>query len=144
MTLASVQAEHGIMELDNKPSLTAREIARPDQSTYIVEPTPEHSHTIILLHDLSSNDQKFGQELLQIGKTSASKTLPDLPPGARFVFSTVNIGVLVPLVEKAYLMVRYCPSPRFFLPQENTATTTSGIGNRDSEALPSRNRAVHS
>ncbi|KAI8949769.1 phospholipase/carboxylesterase [Xylaria longipes] len=78
------------MELDSKPPSAAGEVARPDQSTYIVEPTANHSHTIILLHGLSSNGQKFGQELLETGKTSAGETLPDLLPGARFIFPTAK------------------------------------------------------
>ncbi|KAJ2987009.1 hypothetical protein NUW58_g4744 [Xylaria curta] len=78
------------MEPDTKPLSAAGEVARPDQSTYIVEPTAKHSHTIILLHGLSSNGQKFGQELLETGKTSAGKTLPDLLPGARFIFPTAK------------------------------------------------------
>lgn len=78
------------MDLDTTSPSAAGEVARPDQSTYIVEPTAKHSHTIILLHGLSSNGQKFGQELLETGKTSAGKTLPDLLPGARFIFPTAK------------------------------------------------------
>ncbi|KAI0100535.1 phospholipase/carboxylesterase [Nemania sp. FL0031] len=78
------------MELGSKSPSAAGEAARPDQSTYIVEPTAEHSHTIILLHGLSSNGQKFGQELLATGKTSAGKTLTELLPGARFIFPTAK------------------------------------------------------
>jgi predicted esterase len=63
---------------------------RPNESTYIVEPTIEHSHTIILLHGLSSNGEKFGKELLETGKTSSGKTLPELLPGARFIFPTAK------------------------------------------------------
>ncbi|KAI0815625.1 phospholipase/carboxylesterase [Xylaria sp. FL0064] len=61
-----------------------------NESTYIVEPTTKHSHIIILLHGLSSNGEKFGKELLKTGKTSAGKTLPDLLPGARFIFPTAK------------------------------------------------------
>ncbi|KAI1329958.1 phospholipase/carboxylesterase [Xylariaceae sp. FL0255] len=75
------------MELGSEaPSTTVR----PDQSTYIVEPTTKHSQTFILLHGLSSNGLKFGKELLETGKTSAGKTLPDLFPGARFIFPTAK------------------------------------------------------
>ncbi|KAI0876764.1 phospholipase/carboxylesterase [Hypoxylon argillaceum] len=78
------------MELGNElPSATGH-VVRPDQSTYIVEPTTKHSYTIILLHGLSSNGQKFGRELLETGKTSAGKTLPDLLPSARFIFPTAK------------------------------------------------------
>lgn len=74
------------MELDT----AVVEVERPDQSTYIVEPKAKHTHTIILLHGLSSNGKKFGQELLETGKTSAGKTLPDLLPGTRFIFPTAK------------------------------------------------------
>ncbi|TGJ88223.1 hypothetical protein E0Z10_g542 [Xylaria hypoxylon] len=77
------------MELNESPS-AAQQTARADQSTYIVEPTTKHSHTIILLHGLSSNGEKFGKELLETGKTSAGKTFPDLLPGARFIFPTAK------------------------------------------------------
>ncbi|KAI0869591.1 acyl-protein thioesterase [Hypoxylon argillaceum] len=57
---------------------------------YIVEPTTTHKYTIILLHGLGSNGTKFGQELLETGRTSSGKTLPALLPGARFVFPTAK------------------------------------------------------
>ncbi|KAI1166121.1 phospholipase/carboxylesterase [Nemania serpens] len=57
---------------------------------YIVEPTTAHTHTIILLYGLSSNGKKFGQELLETGKTKSGKTLSELLPGARFVFPTAK------------------------------------------------------
>ncbi|KAI0506169.1 phospholipase/carboxylesterase [Xylaria bambusicola] len=79
------------MEMDTKPPSASGEVARRYQSTYIVEPTGKHSHTIILLHGLSSNGQKFGQELLETGKTSAGETLPELLPGARFIFPTAKL-----------------------------------------------------
>ncbi|KAI8632954.1 phospholipase/carboxylesterase [Xylariaceae sp. FL1651] len=59
-------------------------------STYIVETTTKLSHTIILLHGLSSNGEKFGKELFETGKTSTGKTFPDLLPGARFIFPTAK------------------------------------------------------
>ncbi|RYP42925.1 hypothetical protein DL770_011967 [Monosporascus sp. CRB-9-2] len=64
--------------------------ARNNQSTYIVEPTATHTHTIILLHGISSNGEKFGRELLETGMTSGGRTLPKLLPGARFVFPTAK------------------------------------------------------
>lgn len=63
-------------------SLTARE------RLYVVEPRGPHSHTLILLHGLGSNGEKFGTELLDTGLTSSGHKLPDLLPGARFVFPT--------------------------------------------------------
>ncbi|RYP14231.1 hypothetical protein DL765_006511 [Monosporascus sp. GIB2] len=64
--------------------------ARNDQATYIVEPTAAHSHTIILLHGLGSNGEKFGRELLETGTTSGGRTLPQLLPGTRFIFPTAK------------------------------------------------------
>jgi predicted esterase len=58
--------------------------------TYVVEPLAAHTHTLILLHGLSSNGTKFGKELLETGITSIGKTLPQLLPGARFVFPTAK------------------------------------------------------
>ncbi|KAG8412955.1 hypothetical protein J3458_013378 [Metarhizium acridum] len=63
-------------------SLTARE------RLYVVEPLGPHSHTLILLHGLGSNGEKFGTELLETGLTSSGHKLTDLLPGARFVFPT--------------------------------------------------------
>ncbi|KAI1455797.1 acyl-protein thioesterase [Annulohypoxylon moriforme] len=59
-------------------------------STYIVEPTAVHSHTIIFLHGLSSNGEKFGKELLETGVTSSNRTPAQLFPGTRFVFPTAK------------------------------------------------------
>ncbi|KAI0423376.1 phospholipase/carboxylesterase [Xylaria sp. FL1042] len=75
------------MELDESTSAAWQP---PNESTYIVEPTTKHSHTIIILQGLSSNGEKFGKELLETGKTSAGKTLSDLLPGARFIFPTAK------------------------------------------------------
>ncbi|KAF2973013.1 hypothetical protein GQX73_g528 [Xylaria multiplex] len=77
------------MVLNESPS-AAEQKARTDRATYIVEPRSKHSHTIILLHGLSSNGEKFGREFLETGKTSAGRTLLDLLPGARFIFPTAK------------------------------------------------------
>lgn len=55
---------------------------------FIVEPTSAHTHTVILLHGLGSNGEKFGKEFIQTGKTSRGSTLPQLLPGAKFIFPT--------------------------------------------------------
>lgn len=55
-----------------------------------MKPTTAHTHTVILLHGQSSNGKKFGQELLETGKTKSGKTLTELLPGARFVFPTAK------------------------------------------------------
>src|SRR3569833_495851 len=57
-------------------------------ATYIVEPTAQHRQTIILLHGLGSNGEKFGKDFLKTGRCSNGKTLADLLPGARFIFPT--------------------------------------------------------
>ncbi|KAI1091599.1 alpha/beta-hydrolase [Rostrohypoxylon terebratum] len=61
-----------------------------DTGTYIVEPSTAHTHTIILLHGLSSNGEKFGKELLETGITSRNRTLAQSLPGTRFVFPTAR------------------------------------------------------
>ncbi|KAF5231139.1 hypothetical protein FAUST_9445 [Fusarium austroamericanum] len=55
---------------------------------YIVEPTGPHTHSLILLHGLGSNGKKFGRGLIETGIASNGKSLPDLLPGARFIFPT--------------------------------------------------------
>ncbi|KAI1413147.1 phospholipase/carboxylesterase [Hypoxylon sp. FL1857] len=64
--------------------------AETQSSTYIIEPTTIHSHTIILLHGLSSNGEKFGKELLETGTTSTNRTLAQLLPDTRFIFPTAK------------------------------------------------------
>ncbi|KAI1741678.1 acyl-protein thioesterase [Xylaria scruposa] len=61
-----------------------------NKQLYIVEPTTRHTHTIILLHGLSSNGEKFGKGLLETGITKNGKTLQELFPGTRFVFPTAK------------------------------------------------------
>ncbi|KAH7174483.1 Alpha/Beta hydrolase protein [Fusarium flagelliforme] len=58
------------------------------QSPYIVEPTGPHTHSLIILHGLGSNGKKFGRKLLETGICSDGKSLPELLPGARFIFPT--------------------------------------------------------
>ncbi|KAI1196968.1 phospholipase/carboxylesterase [Nemania serpens] len=57
---------------------------------YIVMPTTAHTHTIILLHGIGSNGEEFGQNFLEKGRTKGGKTLPEILPGARFVFPTAQ------------------------------------------------------
>lgn len=61
---------------------------QPGSPIFVIEPSTAHTHTIVLLHGLGSNGEKFGQELLQTGITSASQTLTQLFPYVRFVFPT--------------------------------------------------------
>ena len=60
----------------------------PGEPIYVVKPLAGHDYTLILLHGLGSNGEKFGKELLETGVTSSGLTLPQLLPSARFVFPT--------------------------------------------------------
>lgn len=60
------------------------------KAIFLVEPTSTHSHSVILLHGLSSNGESFGTEFLETGVTSTGKTLPQLLPGARWIFPTAK------------------------------------------------------
>ncbi|SPJ87828.1 related to lysophospholipase [Fusarium torulosum] len=55
---------------------------------FIIEPSKPHTHSVILLHGLGSNGEKFGRELIETGLCSDGKSLLDLVPGARFIFPT--------------------------------------------------------
>lgn len=59
-------------------------------TSYIAEPLSAHTHSLILLHGLGSNGEKFGSELLKTGLNSDGHTLPQLLPGARFIFPTAK------------------------------------------------------
>jgi predicted esterase len=59
-------------------------------STYIVEPSSTHIYSVILLHGLGSNGTKFGTELLETGIRSDGVSLPQLLPGAPFIFPTAK------------------------------------------------------
>ncbi|KAG9231138.1 Alpha/Beta hydrolase protein [Amylocarpus encephaloides] len=58
--------------------------------TFVVQPTSAHTHTIILLHGLGSNGEKFGTELLQSGVSYAGRKLTEIYPAAKFVFPTAK------------------------------------------------------
>lgn len=60
----------------------------PGEPLFVVDPTTSHSHTVILLHGLGSNGEKFGAELLETGISSSGHKLTTLFPGARFIFPT--------------------------------------------------------
>jgi predicted esterase len=60
----------------------------PGEPIFAVNPTAPHTHTLILLHGLGSNGEKFGSELLATGVSSSGHKLTTLFPGARFVFPT--------------------------------------------------------
>lgn len=69
----------------------APELPNPSsQTTFVVESTSKHSHSVILLHGLGSNGVNFGTQFLKTGTTSAGKQLPQLLPGARWIFPTAK------------------------------------------------------
>lgn len=55
---------------------------------FVIEPTAQHMHSLILLHGLGSNGEKFGKELIESGVSSNGKRLVDIFPGAKFIFPT--------------------------------------------------------
>ncbi|CAH0043728.1 unnamed protein product [Clonostachys solani] len=59
-------------------------------TTYIIEPLSAHAHSLILMHGLGSNGKEFGSELLKTGLSSDGRSLPQLLPGARFIFPTAK------------------------------------------------------
>ncbi|KID93777.1 acyl-protein thioesterase, partial [Metarhizium majus ARSEF 297] len=63
---------------------------RQPGSAYIVEPSSNHTYSLILLHGLGSNGEKFGSELMKTALCSDSQSLPELLPGARFIFPTAK------------------------------------------------------
>ncbi|KAI6093906.1 acyl-protein thioesterase [Hypoxylon rubiginosum] len=76
------------MELHDSKGLG---LTSPSQKPiFVVEPTSTHSYSIILLHGLSSKGESFGTELLETGVTSTGKKLPQLLPGARWIFPTAK------------------------------------------------------
>lgn len=67
-----------------RPGLDPTSVPPP----FVVDPTSTHTHSLILLHGLGSNGEKFGRELLETGATSDGSTLTQLLPNARFIFPT--------------------------------------------------------
>lgn len=61
---------------------------QPGSPILVVEPSARHTHTILLLHGLGSNGEKFGSELLDTGVVSSGHKLTELLPYVRFVFPT--------------------------------------------------------
>ncbi|KAI0428599.1 lysophospholipase II [Xylaria sp. FL1042] len=67
-------------------------------TTYIVEPTAAHTHTVIFLHGRDSNGREFADELFEseasetVGQLAdQSRTLPDLLPNIRWVFPNAPV-----------------------------------------------------
>lgn len=53
---------------------------------YIVLPTSTHTHTLIFLHGLGNNGEKFGTELLETAISSKGLTFTSASPGTKFIF----------------------------------------------------------
>lgn len=69
-------------ELDTtKPPKSSPEV-------YIVEPKSAHTHSVVFLHGLGSNGERFGSEFLSTGLNSDGCSLAQLLPGAKFIFPT--------------------------------------------------------
>ncbi len=66
----------------------------PDPSSapqpFVVHPASRHTHSLVLLHGLGSNGEKFDWEPLETGATLDGSTLTQLLSGARFVFPTTR------------------------------------------------------
>ncbi|KAI0011984.1 acyl-protein thioesterase [Xylariaceae sp. FL0662B] len=60
------------------------------QAPFVIEPTSTHTHSVILLHGLSSNGEKFGTEFLETAITSTGERLFQLLPGTRWIFPTAE------------------------------------------------------
>jgi predicted esterase len=56
---------------------------------FIVSPTAPHTQSILFLHGLGSNGEKFGLELLA-SNTADGKSLQDHFPGMKFIFPTAK------------------------------------------------------
>ncbi|KAK1767887.1 Alpha/Beta hydrolase protein [Phialemonium atrogriseum] len=67
-----------------RPELDPTSVPPP----FVVDPTSAHTHSLILLHGVGSNGEKFGRELLDTGATSDGLTLTQFLPNARFIFPT--------------------------------------------------------
>lgn len=59
---------------------------RPDAQ--IVQPTSAHTHTIIFLHGLGSNGEKWKINITETAVTSTGRRLPALFPSIKFIFPT--------------------------------------------------------
>ncbi|POR32484.1 Uncharacterized protein TPAR_07310 [Tolypocladium paradoxum] len=59
-------------------------------SPFVIEPSSRHTHSLILLHGLGSNGERFGKELLETGVCSNGRKLTDILPGARCIFPTLR------------------------------------------------------
>lgn len=66
----------------SKPSASTANQPEP----FIVLPTSAHTHTLILLHGLGNNGEKFGTELLETGISSKGLTFASAFPGTKFIF----------------------------------------------------------
>ncbi|OIW23854.1 phospholipase/carboxylesterase [Coniochaeta ligniaria NRRL 30616] len=68
--------------------MSKRNATSQPPAPFIVEPSGAHTHSLIFLHGFGSNGETFGRVLLDSGMTSKGLRLPQLLPGARFIFPT--------------------------------------------------------
>jgi predicted esterase len=68
--------------------LDATRPSKPSLEVYTVEPKSTHTHSVIFLHGLGSNGERFGSEFLSTGHNSDGRSLAQLLPGAKFIFPT--------------------------------------------------------
>ena len=74
--------KHPQKPLSSVMSITS--VKHPDP--VIILPSEEHTHTIIILHGLSTNGSIFSAQLLQTALNSAGLILPKVFPHVKFVF----------------------------------------------------------
>lgn len=68
--------------LDTPSKLTETEHSKP----FIILSTKTHTHTLILLHGLSTDGVAFGTEFIKTGLNSTRCTLPQAFPHVKYVF----------------------------------------------------------
>ncbi|KAH7016133.1 uncharacterized protein B0I36DRAFT_368746 [Microdochium trichocladiopsis] len=76
---------------DPAPEPASTPPPHPSSATYIVEPTTTHTHSFVFLHGLGDNGRNFGAQFLEAGHTSTGHLVPQLLPGARFIFPTAPL-----------------------------------------------------
>lgn len=68
--------------------LEATKLSASSLNVYIIEPKSAHTHSVVFLHGMGSNGEKFGSEFLSTGLDSNGCSLAQLLPGAKFIFPT--------------------------------------------------------
>ncbi len=76
-----------IVSSDPPALRSKRRASRPEP--FIVQPLSTHTHTLVLLHGLGNNGEKFGTRFLE-SVTSNGTRLSHLLPGTKFIFPTAK------------------------------------------------------